>query len=272
VPVAPYWLALPLCPFPGLWGLPGSAVPRPDRRPGRAASHRLGPPSEPERRRAVRPKADALPWGFSPFQRMRPREPTHPGLPHPVLRGTTQARPRLTLPQALSAGADSAPRDSLRSVPLPGSTVRLAAVLACLPSARRPRGTRPPTRAHRLPGFPPPGSPLSPSGRRGRRRAPDAPLGFGFLLRGLPPPRDKPPSPKARDFSSRGLPAPHPKASYPVLQSFDRRGEWSRATRDTPFEVSAPDRPPQSGGADAGLGSVSTLAGAILSDDRKCVK
>jgi hypothetical protein len=166
---------------------------------------------------------------------MRPREPTHPGLPHPVLGGATQARRRFTLPQALSAGADGAPRASLRSVPLPESTARLAAVLACLPSARRPRGARPPACAHRLPGFPPPGSPLSPPGRRGRRRAPDAPLGFGFLLRGLPPPRDKPLDPKARDFSSRGLPAPHPKASYPVLQSLDRRGEWSRGDPRHPF-------------------------------------
>jgi hypothetical protein len=188
---------------------------------------------------AVHRKVDALPWGSSPFQRMRPREAHSPrGLPHPVLarRRRTAARPPFR--SLVSCAADSAPRASLRSFPLPQST-RASRPLARLPLAHGRATTVARAMPRRLPGFPPCVKSVATSSRPSRRRRLDAPLGFVSLLRGVLPPRDKPQAQSPR-FSSLGLPAPPPegeatRSSRVLISEESRRALGERAAPLTRF-------------------------------------
>ena len=141
-PVAPYWLSAPPLPSRRALGSSRVRLPRPDRRPGGAASPRLGPPSEPGRR-GLSARRRTPSHGVLSLPAHAATRAHSPGLASPGARRSHASAAPLHSPAALSAGADGAPRDSLRSVPLPRSTVRLAAALACLPSARRPRDRGP---------------------------------------------------------------------------------------------------------------------------------
>jgi hypothetical protein len=122
--------------------------------------------------------------GFLPFQRMRPREPTHPGLPHPVrCEAAANRRDAVLLPLPFRPESMALVGFPFGAFPFRRARAPSQAPLPACRQLGRGETEAPRAPSHRLPGFPPSGSPLPPPASRGRRSSSLLPWAF-FSSRG----------------------------------------------------------------------------------------